>query len=180
MQTRVISPDSTSKATTPLVKGVIISLILIVFSLAIQFMNLTQNKAVGSLQFVILIAGIIWSCTSFAKQMNANVTFGNVFSHGFKTAAAITAIMVVFTIISLKFINPEMKEIALQQARTQLEERNMADDQIDSALSLTTKYFIPFTVGSMVLFFLIIGLIASLVGAAVAKKNPQGPFVQQG
>ncbi len=179
METNVTTPGET-KVTTSVTKGIIISLILIVFSLAVQFLNLTQNKAVGALQFVALLAGIIWSCTSYAKQMNANVTFGNVFSHGFKVAAAIAAIMVVYTIISLTLINPEMKEISLQQARTQLEERNMSDDQIDSALSITTKYFIPFTVGGILLSFLIVGLIAALIGAAVAKKNPQGPFVQQG
>ncbi len=179
METNVRTHNE-AKATTSVTKGVIISLILIVFSLAIQFMNLTQNKAVGSLQFVILLAGIIWSCTSYAKQMNANVTFGNVFSHGFKVAAAITAIMVVYTIISLLFINPEMKEIALQQTRTQMEGKNMSDDQIDTALSITTKYFIPLAVGATLLSFLVTGLIAALIGAAVAKKNPQGPFVQQG
>lgn len=179
METNVTNPNQ-AKVTPSVSKGVIISLILIVFSLAIQFMNLTQNKAVSSLQFVILLAGIIWSCTSYAKQMNANVTFGNVFSHGFKVAAAVTAIMVVYTIISLMFINPEMKDLALQQARTQMEEKHLSDDQIDNALNLTTKYFIPFTVGSILLVFLIVGLIAALIGAAVAKKNPQGPFVQQG
>jgi hypothetical protein len=169
-----------TKVTTPVTKAVIISLILIVFSLAVQFLNLAQNKAVGALQFVILLGGIIWSCTSYAKQMDANVTFGNVFAHGFKVTAAITAIMVLFTIISLKFINPEMRDTALQQARTQLEEKNMSDDQIDQALTFTRKYFVVLTTGGSLFFFLVAGLISSLIGAAVAKKNPQGPFVQQG
>jgi hypothetical protein len=94
------------KVTSPAIKGIIISLVLIVFSLIIQVLNLSQNKAVGGLQFLLLLAGLIWSCTYYAKQMNANVTFGNVFSHGFKTAAAVTAIMVVYTILSVKLIFP--------------------------------------------------------------------------
>ncbi len=169
------------KLTSPAVKGVIISLILIVLSLIIQFLNLTKNRGFSSIQFVILIGGLIWSAISFSKQMNANVTFGNVFTHAFKTAAAVTAIMVVYTIISIKFINPEIVDMALQEARTGMEGKNMSDDQIDKAINFTRKFFVPLTAGGVLLSFLILGVIGALIGAAVSKKNPQqSPFVQQG
>lgn len=168
------------KATSPAVKGVIIALILIVFSLIIQFLNLSRNKGFSSVQFIILIGGIIWSGVSFAKQMQGNVSFGNIFSHAFKTAAAVTAIMVVYAIISIKFISPETMEIALQEARSGMEAKNMSDDQVDQALSFTRKFFVPLTAGGILLSFLIMGVIGSVISAAVAKKNPQTPFVQQG
>lgn len=166
---------------SPALKGVIISLVLIVFSLIIQFLNLTKNKGIGSVQFIILIGGIIWSAMSYSKQMDGNVTFGGIFTHAFKTAAAITAIMVVYAILSIKFISPETMDMALQEARTGMEDKNMSDDQIDQALSFTRKFFIPLTAGGVLLSFLILGVIGALIGAAVSKKNPpQGPFVQQG
>lgn len=169
------------KITSPAVKGVIISLILIVISLTIQFLNLSKNRGFSSIQFVILIGGLIWSAVSFSKQMNGNVTFGNVFTHAFKTAAAITAIMVIYAIISIKFISPEAMNMALAEARSGMEAKNMSDDQIDQALSFTKKFFIPLTAGGILLSFLIMGVIGSIIGAAVSKKNPQqGPFVQQG
>jgi hypothetical protein len=111
--------------------------------------------------------------------MNANVTFGNVFSHGFKTAAAVTAIMVVYTILSVKLIFPEVIDLAMREARSNLESKNMSDDQIETALNFSKKFFIPLTAGGILLAFLITGVISSLIGAAVAKKNPEGPFVQQ-
>ena len=80
-----------NKVTSPAVKGIIISLCLIVFSLILTFSGLEKNKGLGAIQFLILIGGIIWAAISFANQMNNNVTFGSVFVHGFKTAAAITA-----------------------------------------------------------------------------------------
>lgn len=171
-----------NKITTPAAKGIIISLVLIVFSLIIQFLNLSRNKGVSSIQFIILFVGIIWSATSFAKQMNGNVTFGNIFAHAFKAAAAVTAIMVVYTIISVKFISPELVNQALDEARAQMEaKKNMTDTQIDTAINFTQKFFVPLTAGLLLLFYLLTGLIAALIGAAVSKKNPQeGPFVQQG
>src|SRR4051812_32841754 len=169
------------KITSPALKGVIISLLLIVFSLIIQFLNLTKNKGFSSVQFIILLGGIIWSAVSYSRQMDGNVTFGNLFTHAFKTAAAVTGIMVVYAIISIKFISPETMTMALDEARTGMEGKNMSDDQIDQALAFTRKFFIPLTAGGILLSFLIMGVIGALIGAAVSKKNPQqGPFVQQG
>jgi len=169
------------KVTSPAVKGVIISLVLIVLSLIIQFLHLSKNKGFSSLQFIILMAGLIWSAISFSKQMDANVSFGSLFTHAFKTAAAVTAIMVVYTIISIKFISPEIIDTALQEARTGMEAKNLSDDQIDTAISFTRKFFLPLTIGGIILSFLIMGVIGAVIGAAVSKKNPRtGPFVQQG
>jgi hypothetical protein len=43
---------------------------------------------------------------------------------------------------------------------------------------MTRKYFVPIAMGAIVLMFGLLGCIASLVGAAAAKKNPQAPFNQ--
>lgn len=167
------------KVTTPVVKGVIISLILIVIALGLQFAGLSQNKALGSISFIVLIGGIIWACISYAKQMDGNVSFGNTFAHGFKTTAVITILMVAFTVIIMTFL-PEIKEQALDQAMKDMEGKNMSDDQIETGMNLTKKYLMVFLIGGMLFIYLVIGLISSLIGAAVAKKNPQGPFQQPG
>lgn len=166
------------KPTSHVVKGLIISLVLIVVGIAIHFAGLTMNKGVGALQYVILLAGIIWGCISYANQMNNNVTFGNVFAHGFKITAVVTVIMIVYTIISIKFLFPEMADLATEQARENLEQNNMSEEQIEQAMSITKKFFMPLAIGGVLLVFMIIGLISSLIGAAVAKKNPQSPFQQ--
>lgn len=166
------------KITLPAVKGVIISLILIVFALIIMFLDLSRNKGIASLQFIIFIAGIIWSAISFAKQMEGNVTYGNVFAHAFKVTAAVTAIMVVYSVISLKFISPEQLNRGIEEARANMEAKNMSEDQIDNAINITRKFAVPFAMAGVLIMFMFVGLIASLIGAAVAKKNPRDPFVQ--
>ncbi|HEX8355776.1 MAG TPA: DUF4199 domain-containing protein [Segetibacter sp.] len=167
------------KVTTPAIKGIIISLILIVFALALQFLDLSKNKALSSIQFVLFIGGVIWSAISYAKQMDGNVTFGNVFAHAFKVTAAITAIMIVFTVISIKFISPEQLELGMQEARASMEEKNLSDDQIETSIGIARKFAVPFAIGGVLIMFMLVGLIASLIGAAVAKKKPRDPFVQQ-
>jgi len=168
------------KTTSPAVKGIIISLILIVFSLILQFLDLSSNKGLGSIGLIIFFGGIVWSGIVYAQQLHGNVTFGSVFAHAFKAVAAVTAIMVVFTFISIKFISPEQVDVALREARAGMEEKNMSDDQIEQAINITKKFFVPFAIGGSLVVYMLVGLIAALVAAAVAKKNPGTPFVQQG
>lgn len=170
-----------TKVITPVVKGIIISLILIVFGLVLYFTNQFQNKALGSVQYIFLIGGIIWACIQYANQMNGNVTFGNVFAHGFKTTAVITALIAVYTFISFKFIFPDIQDKIVEEARKNMESQNkMTDEQMTQAIDMTRKFLIPFAIGGIIIVFAIVGAISSLIGAAVAKKNPQSPFTQQG
>jgi NADH:ubiquinone oxidoreductase subunit 6 (subunit J) len=127
-----------------------------------------------------MVGGVIWGCISYANQMNNNVTFGNVFAHGFKITAVITVITIIYTIIALKFLFPDMVDMILNKTRESLDENNMSDDQAEAALSMTKKFLVPFAAGGILVMFMIVGAISSLIGAAVAKKNPRDPFVQQG
>jgi hypothetical protein len=166
------------KITSSAVKGLFLALIMIVFTLILQYSGQGQNTALGLLSFCIYMGGIIWGCTYYAKQMAGNVTFGNVFAHGFKMAAATTAIMVVFIFLLFTFISPELKDEAMKKMEEKLMEQNASDEQMEMALNMTKKYFTVFTVGGQLFFLLLAGLIAALIGAAVAKKNPQSPFQQ--
>jgi hypothetical protein len=167
------------KVTSPAVKGLIISMVLIVVGLVIYFTDQMGNKALGWVQYLLFMGGIVWACISYAKDMNANVTFGNVFAHGFKTTALVIAVMAVYTLLATKVLFPEMVDKGIDQARAQMESQGkLSDSDIDNALSMTRKYFVPIAMGAIVLMFGLLGCIASLVGAAAAKKNPQAPFNQ--
>jgi ammonia channel protein AmtB len=111
--------------------------------------------------------------------MNGQVTFGNVFSHGFKMSVVIALLVIVWVVLATTVIFPEMKEKALENAREKMEERgNLSDSQIEQGIEFTKKFFIPFTIGFILLGTIIFGAIASLIGAAVAKKKPVNPLDQ--
>lgn len=169
------------KHTSPAIHGLIISLVLIVFGLIIHFGGLNTVKGINAIQYVIFAGGIIWTCIIYAKQREGNVTFGNTFAHGFKVTAAVTAITAVYTYLAFKFIMPELMDIALDQARASMIEQNkMSEADINRALEMSKKYFVPFAIGGVIVAFLIFGCICSLIGAAVAKKNPNyNPLLEQ-
>lgn len=154
-------------------KGLIISLIMIVLSVIVFIAGLSSSSWPQFLIFGIFIAGIIWSCVRFSKDMNGNITFGSVFGHGFKTTAVITCLMLAFA-VAFTLLFPELKELALDEARKNMEQNpNVTDEQIDEFIQGLRDRWILVTILGTLFGYLIAGLIASLIGAGVAKKNPQ-------
>jgi uncharacterized membrane protein YciS (DUF1049 family) len=148
------------------------SIILILVDLVGKFANLSFATWFKWLPAIILIVALIIACVSFGKENNGNVTFGNVFGYGFKVSAVVTGIMLIYTIIALSFIFPEMKDMALEEARKQMEAKGtLSQSNIDAALSMTRRLFIPFAIIGVVIGTLLIGVIGSLLGAAFTKKS---------
>lgn len=163
------------KMLTPVNKGLILSLISIVFSIVmfVAIPDMEQQQKFSWISYIIIVGGLIWACITYANDMKHNVTFGNVFAHGFKVTAVLASITVIYTVLAVTVIFPEMKDKALDMARKQMEtNQDLSESQIDQALEMTQKFFIPFAIGGALIGTLIIGCIGSLIGAAIAKKNP--------
>ena len=111
------------KITPPWTIALITSLVCIVINLVMYVSNQLTNKSLGYIPMALVIGVIIWACINYAKQMNGQVTYGNVFAHGFKITAGIAALMSIYTIISVKFIYPEIIEMTIDVARAEMEKK---------------------------------------------------------
>jgi hypothetical protein len=131
----------------------------------------------GWITYLTIIGGLVLFINLYAKANDNYVTFGNLFSYGFKTTAALTAIFIVFMIILILAL-PEFKQQTIEASRIELEKRNMTDEQIEQSLSIVERNFWVFAIGGTMLSFVIIGAIGSLIGAAITKKRPVTPFDQ--
>jgi hypothetical protein len=165
------------KITPPWLIALVTSLVCIVINMIIYVSNQLMNKSLSNITLVVVVGAIIGGCIYYSKQMNGQVTYGNVFAHGFKITAGIAALMSIYTIISVKFIYPEIIEMTIDVARAEMEKKGQVPtDQIDMALGFTRKFFLPFAIAFSLFGTAIIGAIASLIGAGLAKKNPISPF----
>ncbi len=159
--------------TTSTTKGIVISLILIVIALATYFLNMNTSSALQYISYAVFIIGIIWSINMYGKQIDHNSTFGNYFAHGFKIAAIVTVIMIVYIVIFV-YLFPDVREKAMDAARTRMQSQGkMTQEQINQAINITKKFFMVFLIGATLLGYLIFGALASLIGAGITKKNPR-------
>ena len=74
-----------NKVTSHIVKGAILSAFGILISIIVTVFNLYEVSWINYINYTITIGGLIYSCIMYANENNNNVTFGNIFAHGFKT-----------------------------------------------------------------------------------------------
>lgn len=162
--------------TSHIVKGAILSAISILLSVVVYVFNLYEMSWLSWINYAIFIGGLIYGAILYANQNNNNVTFGNVFAHGFKTTAVVIVITTLFTVLSTKVLFPDMIDKVLEMTRKQLEKNpQMTDEMIEQAVTMTKKFFLPFAIGGAIIGTGILGAIGAAIGAGVAKKNPN-PF----
>ncbi len=167
------------KSVSHFIAGLIIAAILIVYSMFLTFMDLTGNQSLSYISMVLLIVGIIFFVNQFGKSVDHTATFGQLFSYGFKATAIATLVVIAFQVIFF-FIFPEYKEKIIDISREQmLKQGQVPDAQVEQALEMVRKFFWVGLIGGSLLFNLISGAIASLIGAGITKKIPQTPFQQQ-
>jgi hypothetical protein len=159
-----------NKITTHFQKGLIIGLALVAIGFVFQIMNI-YDPWVQWVTTLLYAVSIIWSCFSFSKEMNAEVSFGQVFSHGFKTASIV--ILISIAAFALTYvIMPEIKTKALEIARKEMEkDPRMTEKNIQEAIKWTDQFFFLFGIVGSLFGLGISGAISSLIGAAVVKKN---------
>jgi uncharacterized membrane protein len=161
-----------TKVTSPVIKGLLIALVLILISVAAFATGQNDSSWSQWGSTLLLCGGVIASCIIYANQMNHNVTFGNVFAHGFKTGAVVTCIVIVFTVVFI-LLKPEIKEMAMEKARAEMEKnKNASEADIQKGVDIMKSFFYVITIGFILVMDLVISLISALIGAAVAKKNP--------
>lgn len=159
--------------------GLIIGGILtLLSSISLYVSNDEISSATRWLDWIIIIGGLILFINLYAKSLDNEVKFGNLFSYGFKITAIFT-LVVVASVIIFNVISPELKDKGFELARTEMENDNrMKDEEIEKYLGWMKDYFWAIAIGSAILGNLFAGCIGSLIGAAVTKKNPRNPMQQ--
>ncbi len=154
--------------------GLLTALAMIIVGVIMHITNVAYTTKWASwVSYIPFLIGIILNANAFSKANGANITFGQAFSSGFKACAIIALLLIVWSLLSVYVVFPDMKERSIQMAIDQMNEQpGMTDEQIDAAVSMTKKFYLPFLIGGAVFGTMFFGAIFSLIGAAIAKKNP--------
>lgn len=165
------------KVMTHFTKGLIIGLAMLAIGIVFQVFGIYEQW-VQWMVLALYLAAIIWACVSYSNDLEGNVTFGQVFGHGFKTAS-IVALIGIAGFVLIYFLMPEVKQKALQLAREGMEKNpQLTPENIDQALAFTEKYYFLFGIIGSLFSYALTGLVAALIGGAVAPKNPNAGMPQ--
>ena len=166
------------KPLSHIMAGVIIGAVMIVYSMFLQLTDQANNKALGFVSYVIIAALLIVFVLQYGKANDNEKSFSQLFSYGFKASAVAAIISIAFTAIFF-IAFPEYQEKIWDNARTEMAKNpQMNEAQIEQGVEIGKKFFWIFLVAGGIFVTMLIGAIGSLIGAGIAKKNPQSPFQQ--
>lgn len=162
------------KPTSSATMGLLIALVLIVISLVTYFADLYMQTWAQYIGFVLLFGGILFAVLTHAKEVQHQTTFGKLFGFGFKVTAAVTVLMILFVVLQ-GFVFPDVKTRFMELARENaLKSPQAAGNEaaIEKNLAMVEENFTFFVILGLLFWYLVVGAVSSLIGAAVAKKRP--------
>lgn len=113
------------------------------------------------------IFAIYYAQNKHKQDLGGFVTYGRAFSTGFKVAAYAGLFVGLFMFLYYQFIDPgAMTEII----DTAIAKANGNEQQI-KGIEMMSKYMIIFTVFGAAIMYAVVGLIISLITAAIVKKD---------
>jgi hypothetical protein len=160
------------KPTTPALKGLIVSAILVAYSIIIISMKLETNKDLGPVPYAILFGGTLFGSLYYAREMKGNVTFMEVFKHGFKMTTLIAAIAGFWILISLKYLFPHVLEQGMQLIKDNMMKGGKSKDEAEKFIASYRNGALAMSSIMTVVFYLIIGALGAVTGAVFSTKNP--------
>lgn len=158
--------------------GAVIGISLVVYYVLLYIADLTFNKALGLVQYIVLCAGIYMATKAYRdKALGGFISYGKALVFGLFISVFVGIIVVFFNFIMMRYIDPGLidKNMAIMEETFQ-NSRWVSPDDLDEMLekarvSMTSIWTLPYGV----FIFSLIGLVFSLVTSAFLKKEPN-PF----
>ncbi len=163
-----------TRVQTHLQYGGLTGLAMVIVMVGLYVAGLSFESWSQWITYIPFLAGLIMNALAYAKANDYRITFGNVFGSCFKATAIITLVLLAWGVLST-LIFPEMREKGLEIARERMmQDPNMTEETVDTALQMTDKFFLPFMIAGIVFGNLFFGAIFSLIAAAIPKKKGDG------
>lgn len=166
-----------ASASQPALKWALINLITsIVITYAFQFLDIDPNSSLKYLSFLPFLAFLFLTQKEYKDQLGGYLTYGEGFLSGFLYAIFTGVFIAVFTYVYYTILSPDMVNKIIEASQKKMtEDGKLSQDQIDTALNMTRKYFAIFAVVGVVFIYILFGTIVSLIFAAILKKE-RSPF----
>ncbi|HUM47095.1 MAG TPA: DUF4199 domain-containing protein [Chitinophagales bacterium] len=164
-----------SAFSTALKYAIITALAMFIFSIILYITGMYLNNGMNWLSYIIMLAGLVFAVKDRRdKDLGGFLSFGEGFKAGFLFCIITGAIGMVFSLIMMNFIAPDMMDEILKKAEADMINKGLPDSQIQVAMEWTRKFTSPLWIAIWSLvssaFF---GAILSLIVAAIFKKDNQ-------
>ncbi|MCF6241756.1 MAG: DUF4199 domain-containing protein [Bacteroidales bacterium] len=161
--------------------GVILGIVLSIYSLIIYFLGATLEKWAAYPSYIIMIAGIIYATIQYRDNMlNGSITYGKALGFGTLVMLFAGIILAIYSYVLYTLIDPDLITRILEKAEEEMVNKGLPDEQIEMALEMQSKFMKPWIMSVMSIFGSVFaGFIISLFTSIFLKKEVQdNPFTE--
>jgi len=154
--------------------GMFVGIALIVLSLLTYIMGVIKPPFwVSLLQYVVIIAGIIYGTKKFRDEdLGGEISYSKALGFGILICVFASIIIGIYMIIFMKIIDPEFMNKMMAVIEEEYVKAGLSEEQIDAAMGMVSKMQSPIIMAIGTVFtFSFMGTIFSLVTAAFLKKE---------
>lgn len=170
--------EKMSKTNFTLMHGVILGIILIVFSLLLYLLDMSSSK-LQYLSYAILIGYLLYAMIQWRDKYNEGLLgYGQAFSTGFLVILFSSFVMAAYMILFFGLVAPgEIGEMIRAAEENVLEmQPDITDQALETTMEWTRMMMTPWMMAIWAFVGnLFVGMVLSAVLAAFVKKEPQ-PF----
>ncbi|MBP2833076.1 DUF4199 domain-containing protein [Aquimarina sp. U1-2] len=168
--------DATSTKKITINYGIILGILSVILGVVIYITDgYAKQNWINNIVGVAIIAGvIIFGIKAFKTTNNGFLTLSEALKTGVGIALVGGIIGVIWTILLMTVIDPEiMNQITEVQRRQMIENYpDMSEEQLNQSLEMAKKFSSPYMIGAFALIWnLFLGLIISLCAGLVMQKK---------
>lgn len=154
--------------------GLIMGIVLIIYSLIMFFLNLSLEKWVNWLSYIFIIAVLVVGTINYRdKELGGVMSYGQALGFGVLVILFATLINAIYSFIFMKYIDPEIIERMLTMQEEEMIKRGIPDAQIEQGMGMVKKFMTPLMINLFAIpvsvFF---GFIISLITSIFLQKKP--------
>ena len=151
--------------------GLILALIVIILSVIMNITGWYANDIASYSIYPAIIILIIIFCFQYKKVQDKAASFANIFAHGFKTACVAALMMIVWNLFSTKVLFKENADKIFEERKTEMIAQGADNSDVEKQAAFAQQNYVLLTISSTLLLYGVTGVVGSLLGAALAKKN---------
>lgn len=153
-----------------IVFGLVTGGAIVGYSFLMKAIHTPVESPVNFVVHVIFLLGVLWFIYSYSKENTHENTFKDLFKAGFRMVAIVTLVMLVTTLLMLYF-DSSIKEKYLQGYHVELQRLKKSPAEINSEIAKARERFTMSEVMLTLYQYIFEGVLFTLAGAALFKKN---------
>ncbi|RLD60917.1 MAG: hypothetical protein DRI95_14865 [Bacteroidetes bacterium] len=153
--------------------GLIVGIVLIIYSILMYFLDLSLEKWVSWVSYVLLIGGIVYSTIQYRDTvLGGSITYTQALGFGVIVSLYAAVLSGIYSYVFFTFIDPDFIEKIVEMTQQQMLDQGLTEDQVEQAMEMQKGFMKPWI---MVLISIpaltFMGFIFSLITSIFLKKE---------